>query len=165
MGLSSEPLEGSSVLFPGVGAGPGLVAVLPKAGLQRAADLLLEAGMQDSWILQESAFPSHLSHAGTVQNSADCARCAPFFGHLLPAHPNPTCRQSPTHPCPFHFLPAHSLSAYTLPPSTSFSPLSAAHPLPASHPPACPRPACPPPGSCYSSSLSSSVPRGGVPGF
>lgn len=39
----------------------GLVAVLPKAGLQRAADLLFEAGMQDSWILQESAFSSHFS--------------------------------------------------------------------------------------------------------
>lgn len=70
---SSEPLEGSSVLFPGIGAGPGLVAVLPKAGLQRAADLLLEAGMQDSWILQESAFPSHFSYIRTVQNSGNCA--------------------------------------------------------------------------------------------
>lgn len=71
--VPQRPWTAAPILFPGIGPGPGLDAVLPKAGLQRAADRLLEADMQDSGILQENAFPCHSSHAGAVQNSADCA--------------------------------------------------------------------------------------------
>lgn len=88
--------------FPELEPGRGGLTVLPKAGLQRAADLLLGAKIRSSQILWESASSLFTLHnVGAVQNLADFASrdeyIPPFLGHLLPSTPGlPGC-QSPGH--------------------------------------------------------------------
>lgn len=57
-----------------VGLDWGWVSVLPKAGLQRAADVLLEVNVHNSQTLQERAdFLFTFHKVGTVQNWATFA--------------------------------------------------------------------------------------------
>lgn len=89
-----SPWDDSSHSFPRIGARLGRVSVLPKVGLQRAADLLLGAKMHISQILWESVSSLFILHnVGAVQNLAGFASrdeyMPLFLGHLLPAHPSP----------------------------------------------------------------------------
>lgn len=81
----------------------GRVSVLPKVGLQRAADLLLGAKMHSSQILWERASSLFILHnVGAGQNLADSASrdeyMPLFLGRLLPAHPSPTWLSEPWPP-------------------------------------------------------------------
>lgn len=73
----------------------GGLSVLPKVGLQRAADLLLGANTRNSQILRESAnFLFTLYKVETVQNLAHFDSrdeyTPPFLEYLLPAYPSPS---------------------------------------------------------------------------
>lgn len=73
----------------------GGLSVLPKAELQRAADLLLGANARNSQILRERAtFLVTLYEVETVQNVAHFDSrdeyTPPFLDYLLPAYPGPS---------------------------------------------------------------------------
>lgn len=70
--------------FPESEPGWGGLTVLPKAGLQRAADLLLGAKMHNSQILRESASSLFTLHnVEAVQNWAAFASRDDFMARLL----------------------------------------------------------------------------------
>lgn len=154
---SSAPPDGSSVSFPGIGAGPGWLLSCPRRGCRGQQTCFLKPACRTPGSCRRACFlvTFHKWGQPRIRGASLKMNVCPLFLDISSLLiPIPLAVKAPPTPAP---------STSSLPTPSLPTPCVAPLPLAVLH--TCPPPACPPAGNCYSSCLPSSVLPGDVPGF